>query len=263
MPEFIAVDFNWNDCAVIKILAWINQIYKQNVRNRNILKEEKEKCEKYDLILVDIPKGMNSTIETGIGDGRFEDCSAKSIYAEWVFVLDAEKHLANHGRAFAIVSKGALVRRNEQEIRKRLVDRDILEAVITLPANLYASTNMAMELIILDMDKQRKGTIFFGTLADYTQKTKKRQNSIAQEGIERILEAYKSEGQIDFKIGKRVQNEDVIRQNYSLNSMLYLELNQIQRYIGESIDNKDMKQLVVSTDVNLSNASHIKYIINK
>lgn len=258
MPEFIAVDFNWNDCAVIKILAWINQIYKQNVRNRNILKEEKEKCEKYDLILVDIPKGMNSTIETGIGDSRFEDCSAKSIYAEWVFVLDAEKHLTNYGRAFAIVSKGALVRRNEQEIRKRLVDRDILEAVITLPANLYASTNMAMELIILDMDKQRKGTIFFGTLADYAQKTKKRQNSIAQEGIEKILEAYKSEGQIDFKIGKRVQNEDVVRQNYSLNSMLYLELNQIQRYIGESIEVSEVASVIRGVQIKPKDEEQLK-----
>lgn len=210
------------------------------------------------MILVDIPKGMNSTIETGIGDGRFEDCSAKSIYAEWVFVLDAEKHLTNHGRAFAIVSKGALVRRNEQEIRKRLVDRDILEAVITLPANLYASTNMAMELIILDMDKQRKGTIFFGTLADYAQKTKKRQNSIAQEGIERILEAYKSEGQIDFKIGKRVQNEDVIRQNYSLNSMLYLELNQIQRYIGESIEVSEVASVIRGVQIKPKDEEQLK-----
>ena len=43
----------------------------------------------------------------------------------------------------------------------------------------------------------------------------------------------------------------------------YNEITTVRGYIGESIDNKDMKQLVVSTDVDLSNASHIKYIINK
>ena len=43
----------------------------------------------------------------------------------------------------------------------------------------------------------------------------------------------------------------------------YNKITTVRGYIGESIDNKDMKQLVVSTDVNLSNASHIKYIINK
>lgn len=43
----------------------------------------------------------------------------------------------------------------------------------------------------------------------------------------------------------------------------YNKITTVRGYIGESIDNKDMKQLVVSTDVDLSNASHIKYIINK
>ncbi len=43
----------------------------------------------------------------------------------------------------------------------------------------------------------------------------------------------------------------------------YNEITKVVGYIGETIDNKDMKQLVVSTDVDLSNASHIKYIINK
>lgn len=43
----------------------------------------------------------------------------------------------------------------------------------------------------------------------------------------------------------------------------YNEITTVRGYIGESIDNKGMKQLVVSTDVDLSNASHIKYIINK
>ena len=43
----------------------------------------------------------------------------------------------------------------------------------------------------------------------------------------------------------------------------YNEITTVRGYIGESIDNKDMKQLVVSTDVDLSNASHIKYTVNK
>lgn len=43
----------------------------------------------------------------------------------------------------------------------------------------------------------------------------------------------------------------------------YNEITTVRGYIGESIDNRGMKQLTVSTDVDLSNASHIKYIINK
>ena len=43
----------------------------------------------------------------------------------------------------------------------------------------------------------------------------------------------------------------------------YNKITTVRGYIGESIDNKDMKQLVVSTDIDLSNASHIKYTVNK
>ena len=43
----------------------------------------------------------------------------------------------------------------------------------------------------------------------------------------------------------------------------YNKITTVRGYIGESIDNKDMKQLVVSTDVDLSNASHKKYTVNK
>ena len=61
-----------------------------------------------------------------------------------------------------------------------------------------------------------------------------------------------------------------LEENYNLKTIdvefqdeNYNKITTVRGYIGESIDNKDMKQLVVSTDVDLSNASHIKYIINK
>lgn len=43
----------------------------------------------------------------------------------------------------------------------------------------------------------------------------------------------------------------------------YEEITTIRGYIGNSLEQQDMKQLVVSTDVDLSNAAHIKYTINK
>ena len=43
----------------------------------------------------------------------------------------------------------------------------------------------------------------------------------------------------------------------------YNEITTVKGYIGSSIDQQDMKQLVVSTDVDLSGATHIKYTINK
>lgn len=43
----------------------------------------------------------------------------------------------------------------------------------------------------------------------------------------------------------------------------YNEITTVKGYIGESLEQKGMKQLVVATDVDLTNASHIKYVVNK
>ena len=43
----------------------------------------------------------------------------------------------------------------------------------------------------------------------------------------------------------------------------YEEITTVRGYIGSSLEQQDMKQLVVSTDVDLTNAKHIKYAINK
>ena len=43
----------------------------------------------------------------------------------------------------------------------------------------------------------------------------------------------------------------------------YNEITTVKGYIGNTLEQKDMKQLVVSTDVDLTNASHIKYTIHK
>lgn len=43
----------------------------------------------------------------------------------------------------------------------------------------------------------------------------------------------------------------------------YNEITTVKGYIGNTLEQKEMKQLVVSTDVDLTSASHIKYTINK
>ena len=43
----------------------------------------------------------------------------------------------------------------------------------------------------------------------------------------------------------------------------YEEITTVRGYIGSSLEKQDTKQLVVSTDVDLTNAKHIKYTINK
>lgn len=147
-PRFQAVDYNRFYCAISRILAWINEVPECQIKNRDILEPEIGNISKADLIIADIPKGMNDIYCLFGCEKRFLGYKKKSVYTDWVFIVDVLEHLKENGRAFVIVTKGALVRRNEKALRKMYVECDWLEAVITLPPNMYANTNMAMELVI-------------------------------------------------------------------------------------------------------------------
>ena len=53
-------------------------------------------------------------------------------------------------RAFVLVTKGALVRQNERELRAGLVENDWLDAVIQLPAGLYSGHNLPLALMVFE-----------------------------------------------------------------------------------------------------------------
>lgn len=266
-PAFTVIEKNRNYGKIIKVLAKLYGCEKCNVINRNILEEEEKKSFNYDLILADIPKGENNAIVINPGDHRFEGYKMKSVYAEWFFIMDALSHLTEDGRLFAIVSKGALVRKNERDVRKQMIDYDWVEAIITLPANLYTETNMAMELIVFDRNKEKRGMVFFGSLARFAYKVSRNQNGITKESIEEILNVYQMDERITSKIGKWVSNNEIVQQNYSLNTMLYLEIDDLQKNMGESWELKEVAQVMRGVQIKPKDEDMLKdnpthYLLN-
>ncbi len=85
-----------------------------------------------------------------------------------------------------IVTSGTLTRKNEEKLRKNIVSRDWIEAVVTLPANLYANTRTGSEIILFNKkkEKKRQKKILFIDISKYFLRDNRNFYSISQEGID-------------------------------------------------------------------------------
>lgn len=221
---FYGEELNAQLCDIARLRLFLSGAEHVDIRNRDSLSEpDVEQRECFDLILTDFPVGNNKALHLSPRDRRFGTYNKSSIYADWFSIQDALYRLSPEGRAFLLVTKGALVRKNEINLRRELVKADWLEAVITLPTNLYLNTTLAMELMICNKSKaeNRKGKVLFADISKFSRRRSRWCRELTQEGIAYSQRLYKQ-----FKDEKDVCNIATVAQiennNFSLNPLAYI-----------------------------------------
>lgn len=95
------------------------------------------------------------------------------------------------GRAGVIVPHGVLFRgSSEGKIRQQLIEENLLDAVIGLPANLFFGTGIPAAILLFSKARGEKRDVLF---IDASQgfEAGKNQNKLRKEDIERIVDTYK------------------------------------------------------------------------
>lgn len=127
------------------------------------------------------------------------------------------------GRAAMLWPHGVLFRDSEQEIRKKVIESDIIEAVIGLGKNLFYNSPMESCVVVLNSNKpvERKNKVLF--INGVTHVTRERTHShLSEEDLAVLCEAYSNpEAQSDIAV---LANLDLIRENlYNLSIPLYVQ----------------------------------------
>jgi type I restriction enzyme M protein len=128
------------------------------------------------------------------------------------------------GRMAVVLPHGVLFRMSKEgEIRRKLLEMDIIEAVIGLGPNLFYGTGLAACIMIFRETKakaQRKKVLFIDASREF--KTGRAENELMPEHVKRIHQWYA--GYKDVEGVCRVVNTDEIRENdYNLNIPRYVE----------------------------------------
>lgn len=166
--EYYGEDIDSFCCICTRIVMWLMGIKSIQVKNRNsLIFDETTQKEQFDLIVADLPTGKNWSLKVDNHDRRLDNVQLKNIYSEWMFLEDVLYRMSKTGKAFILTTRGALVRKNERELRRMVVENDWLDAVITLPRNLYPNHSMGRELLVFDKDKWRTGKVVFADISHH------------------------------------------------------------------------------------------------
>ena len=102
-------------------------------------------------------------------------------------------HLSANGQAGFVLSKGSLTTNtsNEGEIRKALIENDLIDCIVNLPAKLFLNTQIPACLWFLSKNKtKRKGKILFIDARNLGFLVNRRTKELANDDIKKIASTY-------------------------------------------------------------------------
>ncbi|WP_218060748.1 class I SAM-dependent DNA methyltransferase [Alishewanella sp. HH-ZS] len=163
--------------------------------------------------------------------------------ADYAFQQHIQKSLDDkNGRSIVLWPYGVLFRDSEQEMRKKMIENDLVECVIALGKNLFYNSIMESCLLITNNSKaeNRKGKILFIDARDEI----KREKTISYLMPEHLQRIYKSF--LDFETEEGFSYvatvEEVIKKDGSLNIPLYIKSTKSEKIDSPSVAYENWQQ---------------------
>lgn len=142
---------------------------------------------------------------------------------DYAFILHMINSLADDGRMGVILPHGVLFRgSSEGKIRQKLIEMNLLDAVIGLPANLFYGPTISACILIFKKNRNRKDLLFIDASAEGNFEKNKNQNVLRPQDIKKIVDSYeKYESKEKYSY---VASFDEIKENeFNLNIPRYVD----------------------------------------
>ena len=150
---------------------------------------------------------------------------------DWAFISHmVEAALEKEGRVAVVVPHGVLFRGGaEGRIRQKMIEDNLLDAVIGLPGNLFPTTNIPVAILIFDRSREKGGTnqtlkdtLFIDASGKDNYVPGKNQNTLSEAHIQRIKDAYQSRDNVD-KYAYLATFEEIKENGFNLNVPRYVD----------------------------------------
>ena len=178
-------------------------------------------------------------------DDRFSQYGrlAPKTKADYAFVQHMIHHLSDNGIMAIVLPHGVLFRgAAEGHIRKYLIeDRNYLDAVIGLPANLFYGTSIPTCILVFKKCKENPNDILFIDASQHFEKVKT-QNHLRTEDIDKIIETYRNRTAED-KYSYVATIEEVKENDYNLNIPRYVDTFEEEEPIDIEQVSKELKNI--------------------
>lgn len=203
--------------------------------------------EPFDLIVSNPPystKWVGDSDSVLANDERFNVAGALApkSKADLAFVMHSLSWLSNEGTAAIVCFPGIMYRGGkEKTIRKYLVERNFVDAVIQMPSNLFYGTSIQTCLLILRKAKENDKTVFIDASAEFVSATNS--NKLSEENIQTIYKWYMDKKEVEHKV-KLASIDDIAKEDYNLSISTYVEPEDTREKIDIVKLNADIKEIV-------------------
>lgn len=195
----------WRLCMMNLYLRGIDG----NIKLGDSIRDDLHKGLEADYIITNPPFNKENWGKENIAadDSRFNYGMPPSNNANFAFIQHMIHHLADDGMAATIMANGSLsVQGVEGEIRKNIIEDDLLDAVITLPEELFYTTPIPVCVWVLskgknsDAYRDREGETLFIDASNHYKEVDRTLNIMDESHINEIsntVRAYRGEEGVD------------------------------------------------------------------
>ena len=178
----------------------------------------------FDMVVANPPYSAHwDNNDNKLKDPRFKEYGALApkTKADYAFLLHGLYHLKADGTMAIVLPHGVLFRgAKEAKIRKALLDKNQIDAVIGLPANLFYSTGIPTVVLVLKKNKATRDVLFIDASKGFEKD--KNQNKLRQEDIDKIISTYQERKDVD-KYAHVAMMDEIKENDYNLNIPRYVD----------------------------------------
>lgn len=184
--------------------------------------------QRFDVILANPPYSINSWNRAAFESDPYgrnlygTPPQGRADYAFWQHIIASLK--PESGRCAILFPHGVLFRNEERHMRTKLVQADVIEAIIGLGPNLFYNSPMEACVVICRMNKpaaRRDRILFINAVNEVTRE--RAFSYLTDEHIERIVRAYHAFEDVE-GFARVVTLDEVLKQDANLNIPLYIRL---------------------------------------
>ncbi|MBP9888059.1 MAG: N-6 DNA methylase [Leptospiraceae bacterium] len=170
------------------------------------------KNEKYDFIVAHPPFGVRF-LKPKIG--RFGGIKN----SEHFFIEKGIEDLTSDGKLIAVISNDILFRKGpEYDLRKYLIENDLIEMLISFPRGLLLYTMTPFSVIVINKKKKQKGVIQFVDAENFIERISKREKRIKEMELFSFIMEKKETDKM-----RIVGNDEVAQDDFNLSVQRYLQ----------------------------------------
>lgn len=223
---------------------------------------------RFDVVLANPPFSLDKWGAEDAGSDQYKRFwrgvppKSKGDYAFITHMIEIAKRQS--GRVAVIVPHGVLFRGGaEGRIRQQLIEENLLDAVVGLPANLFTTTGIPVAILIFDRSREegganadRRDVLFIDASKEFT--PGKTQNVMDEAHVAKVLETYATRAEVE-RYSQRASPEEIAENGYNLNIPRYVDTFEPEDEIDVAAVQKDILRIEAElADVRAKMAGYLK-----